>query len=164
METVHKLETTMASWYERAPHLPKSGQEWLAKNVWWIALVGAIIGVLGVLGIAAALVFGTALLGMSFGIFGVAAGAALTFIVLLNVAFSIATVILVSLSVQPLKTQQKRGWELLFITMLLDAALIVLTLLAGWNFGSFLSGVIGLVIGGYFLFEIRQYFALNQRA
>jgi hypothetical protein len=43
METINKLETTVAGWYTGLPHLPKTFTQWLAANVWWLALIGVVL-------------------------------------------------------------------------------------------------------------------------
>jgi len=164
METVHKLESTFAKWYEKAPHLPKGGRDWIADNIWWIVLIGVIIGAMGIVGILAALLLGTALLGVAGGVFGIAAGSAITLAILTSFAFTIAIIILHALAIQPLRAKQKRGWELVFVTMLLDIAMTILNLLFGGHFSNFLQGLIGVAIGGYLLFEIRSHFVLAHKS
>jgi hypothetical protein len=34
MDSLKNLETMVASWYKGVPHLPKTGQKWLAENAW----------------------------------------------------------------------------------------------------------------------------------
>lgn len=158
METIHKLETTVAKWYKSMPHLPKGGRDWIAQNVWWIVLIGVILGALGVVALFSTLLLGTVFLGGLLGGYGLVAGAAATIAVFVSLAFSIATIVIDGLAIQPLKRMQKRGWELLFITALISVVSLLAHLILNHSFSGFVSGVIGLLIGGYLLFEIRDHF------
>lgn len=159
METIHKLEATMAGWYDKAPHLTKNGRDWIARNIWWIALVGVILGALGIVALAMTLLVGTALLGGTLGIIGLAAGAVATTATLISLVFTIAIVAIEAAAIRPLKARMKRGWELLFIAALVSAASLVVDLLFSGNLGGLIVGAIGLAIVGYVLFEIRTHFA-----
>jgi uncharacterized membrane protein len=64
------------------------------------------------------------------------------------------------MAISPLKSLRKRGWSLLFITLLLNLASSVIGLLYNFDFSSLISGVLGAAIGGYFLFEIRDNFGV----
>lgn len=158
METVTKLENRIASWYEGMPHLPKNGQQWLAKNMWWIALVGAVVGTISLF----MALFGTFLAGLflsSFGgVIGAVVAAPIIFVALVSSAAAIVTVVLMFMAVSPLKVQQKRGWTLLFITVLLQVAVQAVTLIFTFNLFEVVWGLLFTAIGAYFLFEVRSHF------
>lgn len=157
MESVRKLEVTVAQWYKNVPHLPKNVQKWLADNVWWLAIIGAVLGAFAVL----AIISGTLLVGAMFataGAVGVALGGLALVAVLVSLATVILTTVLTALAVSPLKVHKKKGWELLFLAELVSLASAVLGGVLSFNVSGILSAVVGVAIGAYFLFEIRGYF------
>ncbi len=158
METVHKLEQTIATWYKSLPHLPENGRKWLATNVWWLTLIGVILSALGLLG----LLFGTLLVGVFFtgvaGVAGAALGGLLFFGALVTVVLGGISVVLGGMAITPLKAMQKKGWTLLFILMLIEAASMVVSNGLSYNIMALVWGLLWAAVGGYFLFEIRDYY------
>lgn len=165
MELLHKLEVKVLGWLKSAPHLPPSAQKWLGDNVWWIVLVGVILG-----GLATVIAF--------FGIFTLIAligapsntyflpGIGVTpFDVVaaaVGVAFSALTVVISALAIKPLQEKQKKGWVLLFITWILYVLYSFVSAVLTLNVGAFIVGIIFgalfAAIGAYFLFEIHGQF------
>jgi hypothetical protein len=166
MESVHKLEKTVAEWYKAVPHLPKGGQKWLADNVWWIVVIGVVLSVLGLFSILSLLFLAGAGLalagGATGGAYGSAVGAALGGVVLISVIVSLAVyvieLILMAMAISPLKNHKKKGWDLLFLVALINVLSIVVTGLLGMNFFSIIWGLLWAAVGGYFLFEIYGHF------
>jgi len=158
METVHKLEQTVASWYKGLPHLPENGRKWLATNVWWLVLIGVILSALSVI----TLLFGTLLAGALFagvaGAAGAAVGGLLILGVLVTLAMSVVMVVLGGMAISPLKAMQKKGWTLLFVLFLLEVAATVASGLLSYNFLGLIWGLLWVAVGGYFLFEIHDYY------
>lgn len=61
----------------------------------------------------------------------------------------------------PLKARKKAGWNLLFYALILSVAYGFVGIFVnnyGSGFGGFIGTLIGFVIGGYFLFQIREYY------
>lgn len=158
MENVHKLEATVASWYEKAPHLPKEGSRWIAANAWWLALIGLVVGAFGVLGAISVTFFAGALLAGIGGVVGAAIGGLAFFAVFISLLFAIVILVIMATAIQPLKAMSKKGWNLLFIIMLLEVASLALTLLLTFDVFGTLWSLLWAAVGGYFLFEIRQYY------
>jgi hypothetical protein len=166
MEFVNKLETTIVGWVKNVPHLPPAGQKWLAQNVWWIALVGAILTGISLLIAIGGLFTLIALIG-SVASYYYVAGAAVNSWSIVSAIVGLVILalrgLLLALSVQPLKAQQKKGWTLLFATWLLNILSVVLGAILTFSVFGFIVGIlfgaIGIAISGYFLFEIHSYFA-----
>jgi hypothetical protein len=158
MEALRKLEGVIASWYKGLPHLPENFSKWLADNIWWLVLVGTVLGLLVTIPALGVLLFGGAVLtatGNSY--YGD------TFVwILLALLFVIAYLVLSALSIMPLKIHRKLGWSLLFLVMLLDVLSTLLTFIANWRVGTLITGLLGAAIAGYFLFEIRSYFGVTE--
>jgi len=158
MSEINRLEAMVASWYKDSPHLPKTGQTWLADNVWWLALVGLILGSLAVLGTIGLTVFTSVILTVLGGVYGAVVGGFAVIGTLVFLALSIVSLILIGLAVSPLKRKAKKGWTLLFITALVNVTAIVIDFLTTFNLFGLVWGLIMAAVGGYFLFEIRDYF------
>lgn len=160
MESIHKLEKTVADWYKNVPHLPKGGQKWIAENVWWIILIAVILGVFSVFSLFAGLTALTAVSGV-YGSYSVAYGAnvgmALTAAWVSIISLAITTVIM-AMAISPLKAHKKKGWDLIFVSDLIYFVIAIIGAVITFNFGSIIGAVIGTAIGFYFLFEIRSYF------
>ncbi len=159
MEAVRKLESTMAEWYAKAPHLPKNGQDWIAKNVWWLVMIGAILGAFAVISILWVTVVGVVMLTGFGGLAGAALGGLALVMAIVTLAFTAMWVVLAGMAVKPLRAGEKKGWDLLFISLLLNAVVVAITFIFSVDVGGLLSGVIGLALGGYVLFEVRKHFA-----
>lgn len=158
MENVRKLEATVGSWYEKAPHLPKETSKWIATNAWWLTLVGLIIGAFGVLGAISVTFFAGALLAGLGGAVGAAIGGIAFVAVFVSLLFAIVVLVISAMAIQPLKAMSKRGWNLLFIIVLLEVLSLALTLLFTFDIFGTIWGLLWVAVGTYFLFEIRQYY------
>lgn len=170
MEFINKLEKTVLGWTKSVPHLPVVAQKWLGSNVWWIALVGAILSGIAVLFALVALSALIAIIGAPSNAYYVYGGYTGTAIVasLVSLAFLIGNGILLALAVNPLKAKQKKGWVLLFLTLLLEALSVVVNAVLTFSVLGFIIGIlfgaIGLAIGAYFVFEIHGQFAHPPKA
>lgn len=61
----------------------------------------------------------------------------------------------------PLKARKKAGWNFLFYALILSVVYSLVGIFVdnyGGGFGGFLGSLIGFAIGGYFLFQIREYY------
>lgn len=169
METVNKLEKFMADLLKKLnlPKLPKGFTDWLVENVWWIALVGAILtglGALALLGtVSASLALSTAFGGLVF------VGATLVGVALVgglvSLAITIVEVIILAKAVKPLQDRKIEGWNLLFLGFLLGVAMTAVDLvfkLLGLNILGFISaavwGVLWTAAYAYLLFGIKYGF------
>lgn len=164
MEALNKLENMVAKWLKPLPHLPIAGQKWIATNVWWIELVGVIL--LGFSGIAIVSTLMLAL-GLTATFWGVAAYSGFAAVSSgISLLFLVASVIVMAIAISPLKALKKKGWNFLFLALLINAASVVISAITSFNaitfITSILSGAIGIAVGAYFLFEIRSYFVATK--
>jgi hypothetical protein len=164
MESISKLETTVASWYKSMPHLSEAGRKWLAENVWWIALVGVILGVLGIWGILTILFFTSAVLTGFGGIAGAAVTGVLWIATFVGLLFSVLDLVLTGVAINPLKAQLKKGWTLLFVVLLINVASAVVGFLFKYNLIELIWSLLTSAAVGYFLFEIRSHFVAARTA
>ncbi|MFZ2126547.1 MAG: hypothetical protein WAV04_03495 [Candidatus Microsaccharimonas sp.] len=166
MDFINKLETMIGGWLKNVPHLPAAGQKWLATNVWWIVLIGAILTGIGLLFAIGGLFTLIALLGAVSSVYYVP-GAGITawsiIAAVIGLVFTVIQGILLAIAVQPLKAMQKKGWVILFASWLLGILSVVISAIVSGSIFGFISGIlfgaIGVAISGYFLYEIHGQFA-----
>jgi len=167
MELVTKLEKQISKWLKNVPHLPTNAQKWLADNIWWIAVVGAIVAGIAFLFSLGALFSAIALLGAVgnpvyryYITQGVTAWSLVTAIV--GLVFLAVQALILGLAVNPLKAKQHKGWRILFIAWLVSVVAVVidavLTLSPISFIFSLIFGAVGIAIGAYLIFEIRERF------
>lgn len=158
MDQINKLETRVAPWYKNAPHLPKGGQQWLADNIWWIVLVFVVIGSFGLLGLLSAAFVGGALLAGYGGVYGVALGGLAILVTLLAISLGLVNLVISAFAISPLKDKRKKGWSLLFVTLLVSTGAAAIALLFTFDVFGLVRELLYVAVGGYFLFEVRNYF------
>lgn len=170
MEILSKLERTVLGWLKSVPHLPTNARKWLGDNVWWIAVIGAVLGGIGVLGLIIALFGNISTLSSPF----VSYYASATFITwliiqtIIGLVFAVIEFLLLAFAITPLKEKQKKGWVLLFAVWLVGAVSVVVNAILTLNPFSFITsiifGALWLALSGYFLFEIHSQFAHVERS
>jgi len=164
MESIHKLEDKIEVWLKPLPHLPTTWRKWLSGNVWWIVLVGVIISAFGIFSLFSALSFLTATTNYYGAVLQEAGvqvhGSLWSVSIYISIALLVVTVVLEAMAISPLKTQNKKGWDLMFLAYLIGIASSVISALLNLEIMSLIGAAISAVIGAYFLFEIRSYFKL----
>lgn len=153
-----RVVVKVAAFYRHAPRLPTAAKEWIARNVWWIVLIGAIIGGLGALSLALITLFGGIFLAGAVFLFTAKFGGLALLISVLLVAALLANTIVLIMAIIPLKTQARKGWNLLVVSLTLNLAVAVLTIVLKQDLVPFIWNVLWVGIGGYLLFEIQEYF------
>ena len=164
MQQLAPLEEAIAKVHKDLPHLPKGLTTWLVENAWWLVIIGVALGVFGVLATFTTLVAGSLLVGS---LAGAAAGGALFLSGTISLVVMIATIIIETMAIQPLKVRQKRGWNLLFLASLVGiTGGLVSSLFSGpWGI---LNGIIWTAVGAaisfYILFELRVHYVTAKEA
>ena len=165
MESLGKLEKTLLKWIQNVPHLPEVARKWLGDNMWWIALVGAILTAIGILFSIIGLIGAVSIIGTVAASYYAASTFTSWAIVtgLVGLAFSVAQGVLLATAVKPLQLKQKKGWVLLFATWLVGVLSVVVSSILSLNPLGFILGIlfgaIWIAISGYLLFEIHGQFA-----
>ncbi|HTE22778.1 MAG TPA: hypothetical protein VK674_07140 [Candidatus Limnocylindria bacterium] len=158
MGTVKKLEDKLEAFFKGAPPLPDSSREALA-GVWpWIALVFGMLQLFGAWALwnlvrAAESVF-------EYGSFYVNYPAAVSSsdksIIYVGIGVLVADAVILLMAYPELKKRSRRGWHLLFLGALINAAYSVLSLfIHGRGAGTFVFSLIGSAVGFYLLFQVR---------
>jgi hypothetical protein len=145
---------------KKAPaQLPPGGRAWLARNVWWMSLIGGISLLWTVMALwqtGHAVDRGAETLAYWAGqpyVHHLGPGYYLSLL-----AFG-ATGVIFLLAATNLKEQRRSGWKYLFYAILLEVLAAVFILFSEYGgFSDFIGSLLSAAIGGYFLFQIRDYF------
>jgi len=166
MESIKKIEDMIEGWLKPIPHLPTNWRKWISENIWWITLIGVILSVLGLLGLAVALLGAMSIIGTATVIYGAYTPVAYTGMQLVSSLVSLVllavTVVITAMAVKPLHVLSKKGWDLLFLAFLVgivsQVVSAVLTINPALIITNLIGALIGAAISAYFLFEVRSYF------
>jgi len=163
MSVVDKLETVAEGWLKPVPHLPINARKWLAENVWWLSIVSVIASIIGFFIIVSTILTYMSVIGAVAGFYSTQVyGTGWIFSTLLSLGFSVAVTVLTAFAVVPLRAAKKKGWDLLFMALIVGALSAVVGALVRLDLGALIGGIIVgailVAIGAYFLFEIRSYF------
>jgi hypothetical protein len=141
--------------FKSLPHLPKGISEFFVKVAPWLALIGAILGlisgpVIGILGTFATLMTLSPVLMIA---------------IIVSAVLTIINSILLLMAFTPLKNREMKGWVLLFWSEMLGLISSIVFLLDGsGSVSSLISTLIGTLIGFYILFEMKPFYGAAQSA
>lgn len=141
MEQQLPLEKELRDLFAKFPAFPDSLVELLVTLAPWGALLGAFFGILGFLGLVGLGSF------VSVASVGVGAYGSLWQMWVSIIGLGIAAIIYL-LAFSPLRARKKRGWDLMYYAFLLNMAINVITF-------SIFALIIGFLIGGWILFQVR---------
>jgi hypothetical protein len=140
MEQQLPLEKELRDLFAKFPAFPESLIDILVTLAPWLAVIGGILGLLGLLsllGLDAAFV----------GTLGVSAyGSSWRFYI--SIIGGALAAVLYIMAFTPLRAQKKRGWNLMYYAFLLNMAINLITF-------SIFGLIIGFLIGGWVLFQVR---------
>ncbi|USN96965.1 MAG: hypothetical protein H6797_02115 [Candidatus Nomurabacteria bacterium] len=155
------FEEDLAGWYENMPHMPKNVREQLARNVWWLVLIGTIASTLGLLYIIPVF-FAEMTYAPYEAIYGIRYDAISRDIGRLSASLTlighIITTVLMAVAASPLKARLYAGWRILFWSFAINFILSILSMVLIVNLLSIAIMVALAVAVGYVLFEIRDCF------
>jgi uncharacterized BrkB/YihY/UPF0761 family membrane protein len=162
MKEVKQIESSLEKAFKGLPDISESGRESIAK----ILPIGALI--VGVLQLVAAWSlydivrvadkFSDTVLG-SLGVGTSLLSGGDKLFIYLGLAFLVVDSVILLMAYSGLAARKKRGWDLLFLGALLNAAYAVLSLfITGQGFGTFLMNVIGSGLTFWVLFQVKGKF------
>ena len=135
---------------DKAPfQLPEGAKEWLVKYSPWIALVIGILllpAVLAVIG-----------LGSIVGTYAVASGYNVGILYWLSMIVLIVQIAILFIAFPQLRARKIGGWKLLYLGVALNLLYDVVSWISHPLYaGGLISGLIGAIVGLYFLFQIKS--------
>jgi len=159
MDSLHKLEDNVEKWLKPLPHLPDDWRKWLAENSWWLTLIGVVLSVIGIFLLLGPILFYTA---VTTSVYGVVVAETHTGLYTLAIWVSFALMVVVTIveafAISPLKALSKKGWDLLFLALVIEVVSSLVSAVLNVSIMSLISAAIGAVIGSYVLFEVRSHF------
>jgi hypothetical protein len=164
MEKIHALEVRIAEWYKPLPHLPQGGIKWLTENIWWLILIGVIISAFGAVSLVLITIFGGVFLAGAVFLYSAQFGGLALLIAAIAAGVSILNIVVAAMAIDPLKNKQKKGWSLLFIALLLSFIPMLFGDILRFHIFSMIEDVLMIAVGGYFLFEIRDQYAVTGKS
>ncbi len=157
MRVVEDIEKAGSELFKQVPHLPKNAREWIVANAWWIVLIGVILSVLSVLSLVPILT-GASLLSSIYAPYAAASTGKFILAAWVSLAFLAVVTYLEATAIAALKAKQKKGWDLVFLALLVSVVSSVVYFVITFEVSSLFGAVLGAVVGGYFLFETRDGF------
>ncbi len=141
MEQQLPLEKEMRDLFAKFPAFPESLIDLLVTIAPWGALIGAIFGILGFLGLVGVGSF-VSVASVGIGAYGS------TWKMWVNILGLGIMAVIYLLAFTPLRTQKKRGWDLMYYAFLLNLVINLITF-------SFFGLILSFLIGGWILFQVR---------
>jgi hypothetical protein len=160
MQQIEVVADTFAGWVKDVPHLPKEFTNWLAKNAWWLTLIGVVLGVMGMFTLLSLMTAGSLLIA-SLG--APALGGAVFIGSLITLILVGIAVVIEGLAISPLKIMKHQGWNLLFLAGLIQTVGSLIRGLFAIDIISIIATLIASAVGFYVLNEIRDHFAVGER-
>ena len=170
MEYIAKLERVVIGWFKNIPHLPSGARRWIGENVWWLTIIGLVLSGIGAIGLLLSIAgLATAMSTTAISYYASSTFVALALVnAIVTLVFVVLDCVLLAMAITPLKEKQKKGWVLLFMSLLLGAISTVVTAILTLSPLSFITsmlfGAIWLAIGAYLLSEIHGEFAHVERS
>lgn len=153
-----QLENWLVKFHKDLPHLPKEWSKWLATYAHVFVILGIIFWVIGWLGTLSTFLtlFSSPIGSWIASVWGRYGWWNVWGNLVISLAFLILFVILLIKAYHPLKSMQKKGWNLLFYVNILGVLHTIISIVLYPS--SMISGVVWVIIGLYVLFEVREYF------
>lgn len=171
MDKVHKIENKLAGVFKDLPAMPKNGRKAIVE---WLPIIVLVVAVLQVLA-AFSLIkvyrdadrFITGVQTVFGGMLGAPVGLSAfdKLIIITSIVMLFVQAAIMFMAYNPLKAKLKRGWDLLFLTSLLQVVYAVLTtFIDARGAGSMIMSLLGAAIGFYILFQIRDAYSKKAHA
>ncbi len=165
MEVLHKLEKQMENIFKDLPKLSDTSKEALADFWPWLALIAGILQLLVAWGLYDLShrfdVIRDQLNSTSLYLTGHSIGLSATdkALIYLGVIVLVVDAIILLMAYPKLRKRAKRGWDLIFLGMLINVVYAVLQLFTKERGPfNFFASLIGSFIGFYLLFQVREKF------
>jgi hypothetical protein len=140
------LEAWLVPLFAQVPHIPAGGRKVITDIVPWLSLIFGVLGLLGSLGGGA--------LGVLFSPMMMLTGGFSSLMYFVHIIIGVVGSALGILAFNPLREMKKKGWDYSFYGLILGVISTIVSIFTMYSGG--LSGVIGILIGAYLLFEIRE--------
>jgi hypothetical protein len=148
MSFIAKVEDVFKSF----PHLPKGVSEFFVKVAPYLAIIGAVLGLIG--GPVVAL-FGSLASVLSL-------NPVYMLLTIVDAVIIIVSSVLLLMAFKPLKDREMKGWIYLFWSEVLSLVSSVVSLFGSLGSGNIIGALLGALIGFYILFEMKPFYGANK--
>ncbi len=139
------LEALLTPIFSGLPHIPEGGRKVISDIIPWLSVIFGVLALIALLG--------SGMLGIVLSPLAVLGGGFRGIILLLTLVLGIISAVLSILAFKPLQGMKKTGWDYSFYALTVSAISSVLSIVGMMNG---LGNVVGIFIGAYLLFEIRE--------
>lgn len=146
MDHASALESWLAPIFAQAPHIPAGGRKVISDILPWLSLVFGILGIIGLLSLGG--------LSMWISPYMMLSGVFHSISLILTLILGLLSSILTFVAFNPLLAKKKKGWNYSFYALIVSAVSTLIHLIFMYSGG--LGSIIGIIIGAYLLFEIRE--------
>lgn len=152
------IESKVIDFHAKLPHLPNTGRQWLADNVWWIVLIAAVVGAVGAAALVLVTMIGGVFLAGAVFLFSAKFGGLALLAVTAAIMLMLANVVISIVAINPLREKMRKGWLLLVASLAVGFVAAILTDIVQLDDWAVIKDGLFLAIGLYVMFEIRDYF------
>ena len=142
-----QLEATLNEYFgKKAPALPANIKEVIVKIAPWLTVLGVVLSIpalLTLLGLGGLVAVTSPLAGVE----GVKAGWGY----MVSMVFLVVIVVLEGLAIPGLFARSRKGWTLIYYSVLVNVVSSIITL-------NIIGAALSLLVGGYFVFQVREYY------
>lgn len=160
MEIVHKLEKSLQDLFKDLPPLPPNGKKKLVEFWPWLALIAGVLQIVAAWGLWTLVHTTQPFIDFAnelFRSYDVGYSALDKFVIYVGIGTLLVEGVILIMAFSPLQKHLKRGWDLLFLGLLINVAYAVLSIfMVNGGFGNFVMNLIGSGLGMYLLFQIRD--------
>lgn len=155
MQFIDAIEKAIGGVMRDAPHLSDGFRKGIAKNLWWIVGITAVLLTL----YALYLIFASMFWGLASAVTLNLAG--FNWVIAIFCAFMAMVAVA---AVGPLQKMQARGWRGVFTLWLFFTILEVISLFANFSMGNLLWTALVIIFFAYAIYEPREYFHAKKPA
>lgn len=160
MGALKSLEDQLAPLFKDLPELPKGFKDALVQYWPYIALALGVLQLIAAVGLFGLVTAASAVITYA----GYVSATAYTGFSLIaayaGIALLVVDAVIFFMAFSPLTKKLKRGWDLLFLSTIINLVYGVSQVFIGYRgVGSLLSSLVGTAIGLYLLFQIRDRYA-----
>lgn len=175
-----KIEEQFAKWLKPIPNLPEKAQKWIGTNIWWMVIILTVLMAISIITSISGMFQALNVMSSVNRLHGVLGNYATGFVVLgagqralwissqiLSLIFSIFSLVVYGLAIMPLKEAKKKGWDLLFLVLLVNFVWIVINTILNFNVFTFIPylvfGIAFFLAAIYLLLQIKNYFVKKDK-
>jgi len=157
MEALKSLEDQLVTVFKDLPELPKGIKDALVQ--WWpyIALALGILQLLAAIALFGLVTAASVVITYAGAVTGTAYSGLSLIAAYAGIALLVVDAVIFFMAFSPLTKKLKRGWDLLFLSTIINVVYGISQVFIGYRgVGSLLGSLVGTAVGLYLLFQIRD--------